>query len=153
MKSHSRKVFLCVVAPLLLLIASVNIVAQQKVFPSITYRLSMTRPVSHLFEVAIEVELPSDFNGESLAFQMPKVVSRTLRNLRLCQERAGGARCLRNLSAEGSMQDGAAHSNTYRRSNVECANSRYVVADVFLQSLRQRSFRHLFSTRRTAREL
>jgi len=72
MKSHSPKVFLCVVAPLLLLIASGNIVAQQKVFPLITYRLSMTRPVSHLFEVAIEVELPSDFNGESLAFQMPK---------------------------------------------------------------------------------
>jgi hypothetical protein len=72
MKSHSRKVFLCVVALLLLLTANINIVAQQKVFPSITYRLSMTRPVSHLFEVAIEVELPSDFNGESLAFQMPK---------------------------------------------------------------------------------
>jgi Predicted protease with the C-terminal PDZ domain len=72
MKLHSRKVFLCVVALLLLLIANVNIIAQQKVFPSITYRLSMTRPVSHLFEVAIEVELPSDFNGESLAFQMPK---------------------------------------------------------------------------------
>src|SRR4030095_8160199 len=72
MKSHSRKVCLCVVALLLLLTANLTIVAQQKVFPSITYRLSMSRPVSHLFEVAIEVELPSDFNAESVAFQMPK---------------------------------------------------------------------------------
>ena len=38
---------------------------------SITYRLSMTRPVSHLFEVAIEVELP-DGAPSSLDFQMPK---------------------------------------------------------------------------------
>jgi hypothetical protein len=95
MKSHSRKVFLCVVAPLLLPIANVNIVAQQKVFPSITYRLSMTRPVSHLFEVAIEVELPSDFNGESLLFKcrsgLPDVtpsstLPRTCRRCELFQE-------------------------------------------------------------------
>ena len=38
---------------------------------SITYRLSMTRPVSHLFEVAIEVELPEGAPS-SLDFQMPK---------------------------------------------------------------------------------
>jgi predicted metalloprotease with PDZ domain len=38
---------------------------------SITYRLSMTRPVSHLFEVAIEVELPENAPS-SLDFQMPK---------------------------------------------------------------------------------
>ena len=37
---------------------------------SITYRLSMTRPVSHLFEVAIEVELPEKAPS-SLDFQMP----------------------------------------------------------------------------------
>jgi predicted metalloprotease with PDZ domain len=47
-------------------------VGQQKGFPSINYRLSMSRPVSHLFEVSIEVELPTDFTGESLSFQMPK---------------------------------------------------------------------------------
>src|SRR4030095_8788470 len=39
---------------------------------SITYRLAMSRPVSHLFEVAIEVELPDDISAETLQFQMPK---------------------------------------------------------------------------------
>ena len=38
---------------------------------SVTYRLSMTRPVSHLFEVAIEVELPEGAPS-TLEFQMPK---------------------------------------------------------------------------------
>ena len=38
---------------------------------SVTYRLSMTRPVSHLFEVSIEVELP-DNAPSSLDFQMPR---------------------------------------------------------------------------------
>lgn len=38
---------------------------------SITYRLSMSRPVSHLFEVAIEVELPEKAPS-SLDFQMAK---------------------------------------------------------------------------------
>jgi len=40
--------------------------------PSITYRLSMSRPVSHLFEVSIEVELPQDSNARSIDFQMPR---------------------------------------------------------------------------------
>ena len=39
---------------------------------SITYRLSMSRPVSHLFEVAIEVELPEQGTPQSLDFQMPR---------------------------------------------------------------------------------
>ena len=39
---------------------------------SITYRLSMSRPVSHLFEVTIEVELPEGQTPGSLDFQMPK---------------------------------------------------------------------------------
>ncbi|MDQ6652056.1 MAG: PDZ domain-containing protein [Acidobacteriota bacterium] len=39
---------------------------------SITYRLSMSRPVSHLFEVSMEIELPSDSRVESLDFQMPR---------------------------------------------------------------------------------
>jgi predicted metalloprotease with PDZ domain len=46
--------------------------AQDKPLRSITYRLSMPRPVSHLFEVNIEVELPSDTTAKSLDFQMPK---------------------------------------------------------------------------------
>lgn len=39
---------------------------------SITYRLSMSRPVSHLFEVTIEVELPEGQTPGALDFQMPK---------------------------------------------------------------------------------
>jgi predicted metalloprotease with PDZ domain len=39
---------------------------------SITYRLAMSRPASHLFEVSIEVELPQNFAAESLDFQMAK---------------------------------------------------------------------------------
>ncbi len=39
---------------------------------SITYRLAMSRPVSHLFEVAIEVELPPGDLPKTVDFQMPK---------------------------------------------------------------------------------
>ncbi|HUS11308.1 MAG TPA: PDZ domain-containing protein [Pyrinomonadaceae bacterium] len=39
---------------------------------SVTYRLGMSRPVSHLFEVTIEVELAKDVLVKSLDFQMPK---------------------------------------------------------------------------------
>ena len=50
-----------------------GVVSAQTATPlkSVTYRLSMTRPVSHLFEVAIEVELPEGAPS-SLDFQMPK---------------------------------------------------------------------------------
>jgi predicted metalloprotease with PDZ domain len=46
--------------------------AQERPLASITYRLSMPRPVSHLFDVAIEVELPNDWKAQSIEFQMPK---------------------------------------------------------------------------------
>ncbi|MDQ2977120.1 MAG: PDZ domain-containing protein [Acidobacteriota bacterium] len=46
--------------------------AQELPLGSITYRLAMSRPVSHLFEVSIEVELPKDSQAESLDFQMAK---------------------------------------------------------------------------------
>jgi predicted metalloprotease with PDZ domain len=39
---------------------------------SITYRVSMSRPVSHLFEIAIEVELPEGSAQPHIDFQMPK---------------------------------------------------------------------------------
>lgn len=39
---------------------------------AITYRLSMSRPVSHLFEIAIEVQLSEPAPVESLDFQMAK---------------------------------------------------------------------------------
>src|SRR5450432_948243 len=39
---------------------------------SINYRLAMSRPASHLFEVSIEVEVPDNAEIESLDFQMAK---------------------------------------------------------------------------------
>jgi predicted metalloprotease with PDZ domain len=58
---------------LLLLLATLSVVvaAQQNQRP-ITYHLSMSRPVSHLFEVTIEVELANDAYAKSIDFQMPK---------------------------------------------------------------------------------
>jgi len=69
MKSIVSKALFC---SLVLVLLNVSALAQQQIFPSITYRLSMSRPVSHLFEVSIEVELPADFKGEAVSFQMPK---------------------------------------------------------------------------------
>jgi predicted metalloprotease with PDZ domain len=56
------------------LLAVGGIASAQQVQPlrSITYRLAITRPVSHLFEVNIEVELPDSPKMERLDFQMPK---------------------------------------------------------------------------------
>jgi predicted metalloprotease with PDZ domain len=47
-------------------------VAQEKELSRITYRLAMTRPASHLFEVSIEVETENGFPSDSLEFQMPR---------------------------------------------------------------------------------
>src|ERR1051325_1718440 len=46
--------------------------AQEAALKSINYRLAMSRPVSHLFEVAIEVELPNAVKNQPVQFQMPK---------------------------------------------------------------------------------
>ena len=48
------------------------VAAQEPPLKSITYRLAMTRPTSHLFEVAIEIELPPALNDKPLQLQMPK---------------------------------------------------------------------------------
>jgi predicted metalloprotease with PDZ domain len=67
--------FLQRLALLLSLLASLSVItAAQEDQPlrSVTYRLSMSRPVSHLFEVVIEVELPQDSKLKFLDFQMPK---------------------------------------------------------------------------------
>ena len=45
---------------------------QEPLLRSVTYRLKMSRPVSHLFEVTIEVDLNNDSSAKSLDFQMPK---------------------------------------------------------------------------------
>ena len=46
--------------------------AQEPPLRSISYQLSMSRPVSHLFEVQIIVELPEQLKDKPLHFQMPK---------------------------------------------------------------------------------
>jgi predicted metalloprotease with PDZ domain len=45
---------------------------QAKQLERITYRLGMTRPASHLFEVSIEVETEKGFPADHLEFQMPR---------------------------------------------------------------------------------
>jgi predicted metalloprotease with PDZ domain len=69
MKSNSRKlIFALAVVAFLSSVA----VAQEPPMKSITYRLSMSRPVSHLFEVTIIVELPEQLKDRPLQFQMAK---------------------------------------------------------------------------------
>src|SRR5262245_30089101 len=70
MKVHLRRLLLYV-GLLVLLSATVNAQDAQPL-RSITYRLSMSRPVSHLFEVRIEVELPEELKDKSVQFQMAK---------------------------------------------------------------------------------
>ncbi len=70
-KFISRRLYLALAV---LLLAACTVVTAQPDQPlgSITYRLSMTRPASHLFEVTIEVELPANSNHQGLEFQMAK---------------------------------------------------------------------------------
>ena len=56
---------------LLLVTASIAVFAQGDPL-KINYRLAMTHPSSHLFEVSIEVEMPADAKIDSIDFQMPK---------------------------------------------------------------------------------
>lgn len=70
-----RQVFLRRLVLVLLLLVSASAVSSAQTdrpLRSVTYRLSMSRPVSHLFEVAIEVELAEGELPKSLDFQMPK---------------------------------------------------------------------------------
>src|SRR5687768_11130824 len=62
----------CLSCCCLILLLGAMVSAQAQPLRSITYRLSMTRPNSHLFEVKIEVETPPDFAGDAIDFQMPK---------------------------------------------------------------------------------
>jgi predicted metalloprotease with PDZ domain len=57
---------------LILLSLSGFALAQDKPMRTINYRLAMSRPVSHLFEVTIEVELPKDSKAKPVDFQMAK---------------------------------------------------------------------------------
>ncbi len=61
--------------PALLLLGSLSVICHaqaERPLQSLTYNLAMSRPVSHLFEVSIEVELPKSDVRKSLDFQMPK---------------------------------------------------------------------------------
>ena len=69
MRTRPGKLFAALVAVAIL---SCVVAAQEPPLKSITYRLSMTRPTSHLFEVAIEVELPPEAHDKPIQFQMPK---------------------------------------------------------------------------------
>jgi predicted metalloprotease with PDZ domain len=74
MNAHVRVVLSRAVIVCWVLVAIAGIVAGQQApaLSSISYRLSMSRPVSHLFEVMITVELPENSPLQSLDFQMPK---------------------------------------------------------------------------------
>jgi len=47
-------------------------IAQEPPLKSISYRLSMSRPVSHLFEVSILIELPDELKDKPLQLQMAR---------------------------------------------------------------------------------
>ena len=53
-------------------LSSMAVAQPEQPLRSLTYRLAMSRPVSHLFEVTIEIELAKDATAKSLDFQMPK---------------------------------------------------------------------------------
>ena len=71
MNSNLHKCLLCVSALLVFCINGI-VAAQTSPLKSITYRLSMSKPNSHLFEVAIEVELPDALKNKPVEFQMAK---------------------------------------------------------------------------------
>ena len=56
---------------LLVLLGTIS-TAQEQPLRSVTYRLSMLRPASHLFEVTIEVELPESSSVQWLDLQMAR---------------------------------------------------------------------------------
>src|SRR5262245_35995309 len=72
MNPYSRRLLLWLVAIITVSTLAANSAGQQTPLQSINYRLSMSRPNSHLFEVAIEVVLPDDLKGKPIDFQMPK---------------------------------------------------------------------------------
>jgi predicted metalloprotease with PDZ domain len=69
MNVYSRKLIFALTAIALLCGVAA---AQEPPLKSIAYRLSMSRPVSHLFEVQIIVELPEQLKDKPLHFQMAK---------------------------------------------------------------------------------
>jgi predicted metalloprotease with PDZ domain len=71
MNQHLSKIALSAAILLSLCCLTTN-AAPDAPLASIRYRLAMSRPTSHLFEVSIEVELAEGATNEHLDFQMPK---------------------------------------------------------------------------------
>ena len=69
---YLRRLIVPAIVALCLSSLSATGIAQQPPLRSITYRLSMSRPVSHLFEVKMEVELPEELKDKPVEFQMPR---------------------------------------------------------------------------------
>ncbi|HEX7773615.1 MAG TPA: hypothetical protein VF435_14440, partial [Pyrinomonadaceae bacterium] len=61
-----------IIAFVFIVLASSVAAAQEPPLRSISYRLSMSRPQSHLFEVQMIVELPEQLKDKPLQFQMAK---------------------------------------------------------------------------------
>ena len=68
----SRRLAFCLCITVTVIVFCTSVVAQPTPLRSITYRLSMSRPVSHLFEVVIEIELPDELKDKPVELQMPK---------------------------------------------------------------------------------
>ena len=61
-----------IVALAFIAIFSSVVLAEEPALKSITYRLSMSRPMSHLFEVSILIELPDELKDKPLQLQMAR---------------------------------------------------------------------------------
>ncbi|HEU4871066.1 MAG TPA: PDZ domain-containing protein, partial [Pyrinomonadaceae bacterium] len=69
MRASPRKL---IIATAIIALFSSIAAADEPALKSITYRLSMSRPVSHLFEVSILIELPDELKDKPLQLQMAK---------------------------------------------------------------------------------
>src|SRR5215510_12452239 len=69
MRPTPRRIF---VAVAFIAVFSSAIAAQQTALKSITYRLSMSRPMSHLFDLAILIVLPDQLKDKPLQLQMAR---------------------------------------------------------------------------------
>src|SRR5256884_3134019 len=68
----SKSLRIRIAASFVLLFVPFGVALAQEQPLKIDYRLGMSHPSSHLFEVTIEVGLPADTKTDSLDFQMPK---------------------------------------------------------------------------------
>src|SRR5213596_2611924 len=68
----SKSLRIRIAASFVLLFVPFGVALAQEQPLKIDYRLGMSHPSSHLFEVTIEIGLPADTKTNSLDFQMPK---------------------------------------------------------------------------------